>query len=96
MRMRRRDVLRKVLSMVLSRAEPEDATTYQLCKRYVDRYRGENNDDITTNGELAFMKQRLAESRVVVDAGARLGARTIAGEVDAGRRSDIDSGCAYP
>jgi len=46
---------------------------YRLCKRYVDQYRGENNDDIETNGELRLMRQVLPQCSVVFDIGANVG-----------------------
>ena len=63
----------KIISFLFPRLESNDAQIYDLCKRYVDRYRGENNDDILTNGELDLMNSRLANSKVVVDAGANAG-----------------------
>jgi FkbM family methyltransferase len=46
---------------------------YKLCKRYVDRYNGENNDNICTNGELRFMQTILPQSATVFDVGANVG-----------------------
>ena len=38
----------------------ESPILYRACKRYVDRYNGENNSDIRTNGELRFMQRVLS------------------------------------
>ncbi|MDW8071799.1 MAG: FkbM family methyltransferase, partial [Anaerolineae bacterium] len=53
-----------------------DPTLYRLCQRYVDRYRGENNSDIRTNGELSLLQQVLPGCRVVFDVGANVGSWT--------------------
>jgi hypothetical protein len=60
MRLGGRDMRMRLLGRMLSRARPDDNGIYDLCKKYVDRYRGENNDDIVTNGELLFMREQLA------------------------------------
>jgi FkbM family methyltransferase len=44
-----------------------------LCQRYLDRYHGDNNDDIHTNGELSFLKRVIPTSQVVFDVGANRG-----------------------
>lgn len=52
---------------------PDSTHIYRFCRRYVDHYRGENNSDIRTNGELHFMRQRLPSCRTVFDVGANVG-----------------------
>jgi FkbM family methyltransferase len=52
---------------------PMSKSLYRLCNWYVDFYKGENNDDILTNGELRFMKQALPQCHVVFDVGAHIG-----------------------
>lgn len=51
----------------------EDAGVYRICNQFVNAYRSENNDDIRTNGELRFMKERLDSSQLVFDVGANVG-----------------------
>jgi FkbM family methyltransferase len=46
---------------------------YRICKRYVDRYNGDNNSDFYTNGEYVFMIEQLRHSTVVFDIGANVG-----------------------
>jgi len=46
---------------------------YRACRRYVDRYNGENDSDIRTNGELRFMQRALARCQTVFDVGANVG-----------------------
>lgn len=46
---------------------------YRLCKRYVDSYNNENNDDMETNGELHFVKSVLPQCRLVIDIRANVG-----------------------
>lgn len=46
---------------------------YYLCRHYVDRYNSENNHNISTNGELRFMRQILNNCRAVFDVGANTG-----------------------
>jgi FkbM family methyltransferase len=51
----------------------ESPILYRACKRYVDRYNGENNSDIRTNGELRFMQRVLPRCQTVFDVGANVG-----------------------
>lgn len=46
---------------------------YRFCRRVVDQHRGDNDDDMRANGELAFMRQRLPAASVVFDVGANVG-----------------------
>ena len=54
---------------------PANRWLYRFCKRYVDRYNGENNDDMATNGESRFIQDVLLQCSTVFDVGAcwRLG-----------------------
>jgi|SRR5438128_4603378 len=51
----------------------ESVLLYRACRRYVDRYNGENNSDIRTNGELRFMQRVLPRCQTVFDVGANVG-----------------------
>ena len=51
----------------------ESLLLYRACRRYVDRYNGENDSDIRTNGELRFMQRALARCQTVFDVGANVG-----------------------
>ena len=52
---------------------PANSMIYRLCKRYVDRYNSENNDNIQTNGELRLMRAVLPKCASVFDVGANIG-----------------------
>ncbi len=49
------------------------ALLYAAARRYVDRFNGNNQLDMRTNGELLFMQQRLPRARVAFDIGAATG-----------------------
>ena len=51
----------------------ESEALYRVCRKYVDRYNGDNNADMRTNGELVLMQQVLPAARVVFDVGANVG-----------------------
>ncbi len=57
----------------LSRLIPPTKTLYRACRRDVDRYNGDNNSDITGNGELDCMRRYLPHCKVVFDVGANVG-----------------------
>ena len=46
---------------------------YRLCKWYVDRYNGESDSNMETNGELRFMQSALPQCYTVFDIGANVG-----------------------
>ncbi|MFH2069034.1 MAG: FkbM family methyltransferase [Candidatus Omnitrophota bacterium] len=50
---------------------------FSFCKRYVNRYNNENNDNIHNNGELRLMRLLLPHCKVVFDIGANLGDWTV-------------------
>lgn len=52
---------------------PEMKWLYRLCRTYVDRFNGENNINIHTNGEELLMRLRLPQARTVFDVGANVG-----------------------
>lgn len=54
-------------------AFPPNELLYRFCKHYVDRYHGENNPDMRTNGELAWLRQVLPQCDIVFDVGANVG-----------------------
>jgi len=59
---------------LLFRLIPSDnELLYHACRRYVDRYNGENDSDIRTNGELRFMQRVLPRCPTVFDVGANVG-----------------------
>ena len=61
----------KLLNWLLVPADDEHL--YRVCRRYVDRYNGENDNDIHSNGELRFMRQMLPHCQTVFDVGANVG-----------------------
>lgn len=65
--------VKKLVSILLPHLPPDDERSYQLCQQYVDRYNGENNANMRTNGELHFMHEVLGDSRTVFDVGANVG-----------------------
>jgi FkbM family methyltransferase len=67
------NALVKHLGKTALRLLPDHPLVYRFCQRYVDRYRGENNGDMTTNGELRFLQQLLPQCRTVFDVGANVG-----------------------
>ena len=46
---------------------------YRYCKRYVDCYEGNNNEVITTNGELEVIRKYVPHCDIVFDVGAHVG-----------------------
>jgi FkbM family methyltransferase len=57
----------------LTRAGIEDPRVQAACERYANRFRGENNGAIETNGELRFIREVLPRCRTVFDVGANVG-----------------------
>jgi FkbM family methyltransferase len=62
-----------IRKLLLSLLPANNRRIYNFCRQYADRYDAENNDDILTNGEMNFMKQTLADCRVIFDVGANIG-----------------------
>ncbi|MEZ4560110.1 MAG: FkbM family methyltransferase, partial [Caldilineaceae bacterium] len=52
---------------------PQNRHLYRICKRYLNRYDGNNNSDMYTNGEMWWLQRVLPECRVVFDVGANVG-----------------------
>jgi FkbM family methyltransferase len=46
---------------------------YKFCRAYVDRHEGNNDVDITSNGELHLLRLALPHCRTVFDVGANMG-----------------------
>ena len=54
-------------------ALPANALLYRFCRRYVNHYNGENNDDMRSNGELLWLREVLPQCKIVFDVGANVG-----------------------
>lgn len=65
--------LNQLNRFLFSRLPRYNPRLYHLCQRYVDRYNGENNSNMQTNGELRLMQQTLVNCRTVFDVGANVG-----------------------
>lgn len=52
---------------------PKRPVIYRFCQYYLDHYRGENNSDLRTNGELRALKEILPSCHTVFDVGANVG-----------------------
>lgn len=52
---------------------PRSGFVYHICKRYIDIYNGDNNQNLRYNGELRLMQQCLKDSAIVFDVGANVG-----------------------
>ena len=66
-------ILYRIAIYLLPHLPSQDPTLYSFCQSYVNHYRGENNCDIHTNGELRLLQQVLPTCRVVFDVGANVG-----------------------
>jgi FkbM family methyltransferase len=62
-------MLRRLFGLVPARNE----RLYAWCRQYVDRYRGDNDDDMRSNGELRFLQAVVPDARLVFDVGANVG-----------------------
>lgn len=76
-----RKLIRALVRRLIGRASLDEGT-FWVCKAYVDRFNGENNDDMTTNGELTLLERVLSRntcymrantSLTVFDVGANVG-----------------------
>lgn len=70
-------ILNRMLRQLFVVLPTHSSSLYALCREYVDRYNGDNNSDIATNGELQFMRQVLTKSQIVFDVGANVGSWTL-------------------
>lgn len=52
---------------------PASSLLFRACRRYVNKYAGENNADIYSNGEFFLLKRVLPGSSVIFDVGANIG-----------------------
>lgn len=57
---------------------PRSEALFRLCRHYVNRYRGENNADMETNGEGRWLREVAPDCSVVFDVGANVGDFTAA------------------
>jgi FkbM family methyltransferase len=58
---------------MIKKAIPKSAFIYKICRYYTNLLDGENNSNMLTNGELAFLEKMASDFRVVFDVGANLG-----------------------
>jgi FkbM family methyltransferase len=65
--------VRGIAGWLLRRFPARSDTLFAICRRYVDRYRGENDSDPESNGELEFLRRVLPRCRTVFDVGAHSG-----------------------
>lgn len=65
---RRETLPRRLLALL-----PQSSLLYRACNRYVDNFKGQNNDNIFTNGELQWMRQVLPRCVTCFDVGANVG-----------------------
>jgi FkbM family methyltransferase len=63
----------KNTAKAIFRLLPKVRPLHAVCRRYVNQCNGENNDDITTNGELRLMRDHLPDAHTVFDVGANVG-----------------------
>lgn len=66
--------LQQLIYNLFDLAPQNSPQLYRLFRHYVDRYDGQNNDDISTNGELRFLQRSLPQCHTVFDIGANVGA----------------------
>lgn len=52
---------------------PQNYKIYNLFKRYIDMYNGDNNDNMFINGEIHFLRNNLRDKDIVFDVGAKIG-----------------------
>lgn len=52
---------------------PKSTLLYRACNRYVDIFKGQNNGNLFTNGELKWMRTVLPRCRICFDVGANVG-----------------------
>lgn len=52
---------------------PRSSFIYRFCRRYVDHFNGDNNDDMHRNGELRWIKEVIPQCSIVFDVGANVG-----------------------
>ena len=52
---------------------PRSSFIYRFCRRYVDHFNGDNNDDMHKNGELRWIREVIPQCATVFDVGANIG-----------------------
>lgn len=71
--MRRRFWIR-ALSLIWDLLPRNSQAIYIACQNYIDRFNGDNNSDMLTNGELRFLQQYVPDNaQVIFDVGANIG-----------------------
>lgn len=65
-------LLRRAATTVASVIPRVDLVEH-FCKRYLDKCNGENDDNITTNGEMMFLKTIVSQCHTIFDIGANRG-----------------------
>ena len=63
----------KLIFFLLSKFFRKNLKVYNLCKRYIDIYNGENQSDMRLNGEFRFIRNNLGSCSVAFDIGANVG-----------------------
>ena len=83
----------RLLSIPLRLLPVSNKQLYRLCRYCVDRYNGDNNANIHTNGELHFMHRMVPGCHTVFDVGANIGEwATLALDIN----SSLDLHCFEP
>jgi len=65
--------IKKKFYNLLIKMIPHNPKIYNFFKRYIDRYNGENNDNMITNGEMRFLLGNIGNHSVIFDIGANVG-----------------------
>jgi FkbM family methyltransferase len=63
----------RLLLQLMSHLPRRETFIYDYCRRYVDEYDGNNDPDISANGELRLLRERLPQAAIVFDVGANVG-----------------------
>src|SRR5687767_1035428 len=62
-----------LVTLLLKLPPSENTRIASFCQRYVDRYNGDNNDDIYSNGEWHFLRRIVPMCDIIFDVGANQG-----------------------
>lgn len=91
----RKGNLKKMLRLwdILTDVIGRNTLIYGFCKRYVDRFNGENNSNILSNGEYDLIKYFIPRARLALDIGANKGEWT---KLSLGINPDIVIHCFEP
>lgn len=52
---------------------PRSLFIYRFCRRYVEHFNGDNNDDMHRNGELRWIREVMPQCATIFDVGANIG-----------------------